>query len=177
MRKATLVKSGKEYLPNVLQHELEEMCKHERSGKPRDRLQAAIHRKQGMTLEEIGKTMGRQPSTIHRWRYRAECNGLAYRYDNKIPGRPRLLSSEQEAAIEKDLDQIPQKSGSERGSWTANMVTRRILDRFGIKCSSRTALRVTRRLGFSVRKPRPVPYNSATPEERNEFIENIRESV
>ena len=50
------------------------------------------------------------------------------------------------------------------------MVVRRILDRFGVPYSDRSAIRLAHRLGFSIRKPRPAPYNSATPEEQTEFI-------
>ena len=50
------------------------------------------------------------------------------------------------------------------------MVARRILKRFGVPYSGRSAIRLAHRLGFSFRKPRPVPYNSATPEEQKEFI-------
>lgn len=57
------------------------------------------------------------------------------------------------------------------------MVARRILERFGTTCSRRTALRVARRLGFSVRKPWSIPWNGATPGEQAEFIEKTRATV
>ena len=50
------------------------------------------------------------------------------------------------------------------------MLARRICGRFGIVCSRRTALRVAGRLGFSTCKPRPIPYNGATPEEQAQFV-------
>ena len=174
MPKAALVKRGKEYLPGVELPELEEMYRRECPGKSRDRRQAAILRKQGRTLERIARVMGRGVSTTHRWLSRMEREGLDGRHDGKSPGRPRLLNPEQERTIEGDLDGTPRDSGFERGSWNARMAARRILERFGVPYSSRSAIRLAHRLGFSVRKPRPAPYNSATPEEQREFIKKGR---
>lgn len=174
MPKAALVKRGEEYLPGVSLAELEAMYRRERPGKSRDRLQAAVLRKRGRTLKEIARTVGRGISTVHRWLSRMGCEGLERRHDAKSPGRPRLLNAEQEKAIEGDLDGTPRECGFERGSWNGRMVARRILERFGVPYSSRSAIRLAHRLGFSVRKPRPVPYNSATPEEQREFIEKGR---
>ena len=174
MPKAALVKRGEEYLPGMQLSELEETYRRERPGKSRDRLQAAVLRKRGRTLKEIARTVGRGISTVHRWLYRMEREGLERRHDTKSPGRPRLLSPEQERTIEGDLDGTPRDSGFERGSWNGRMVARRILERFGVPYSSRSAIRLAHRLGFSVRKPRPAPYNSATPEEQREFIKKGR---
>ncbi len=54
------------------------------------------------------------------------------------------------------------------------MLARHILERFGVQYSSRSAIRLAHRLGFSVRKLRPAPYNSATPEEQRAFIKKGR---
>ena len=99
------------------------------------------------------------------------------RHDGKSPGRPRLLNPGQEKAIEGDLDGPPCDSGFERGSWNARMVARRILERFGVPYSVRSAIRLVHRLGFSVRKPRPAPWNGATPEEQTEFINKGRSTA
>ena len=177
MPKAVLVRSGKEYLPSVPLTVLEEMHKRERPGRSRDRLQAAVLRKRGRTLEGIAKIMRRWASTIHRWLHRMDREGLEGRHDGKSPGRPRKMDPGQEWIIEEDLDKPPSESGFVRGSWNSKMVARRILERFGIACSRRTALRVAHRLGFSVRKPWSIPYNSATPEEQAEFIEKMRGTI
>ena len=173
MPKATLVKREEEYLPGVQLPELEEMYRRERPGKSRDRLQAAILRKQGRTLGKTARVMGRGVSTIHRWLSRMEREGPDGRHDGKSPGRPRLLNPEQERTIKGDLDGTPRDGGFERSSWNAGMVAGRILERFGVPYSVRSAIRLAHRLGFSVRKPRPAPYNGATPEEQ-EFIKKGR---
>ncbi len=69
---------------------------------------------------------------------------------------------------------MPRECGFVRGSWNAKILARHILERFGVQYSSRSAIRLAHRLGFSVRKLRPAPYNSATPEEQREFIKKGR---
>ena len=84
--------------------------------------------------------------------------GLDGKHDCKIHGRPRLLSLDQEKATEGELDDTPHNSGFERSGWSARMISGRILDRFDISYSTRSAIGLAHRLGFSVRKPRPAPY-------------------
>ena len=177
MPKAKLVERGEEYLSDIPLDMLDKSYRREKPGKSRDRLQAAVLRKCGRTLDDISKIIGRNASTVHRWLFRLKCKGLEHRHDKKSPGRPRNLTPEQERMIENDLDKPPSESGFSRGSWNSKMVTRRIYDRFGITCSRRTALRTAHEFGFSVRKSRPVPYNSATPEEQAAFIEKARHTT
>ena len=121
MPKAALVKRGEEYLPGVSLAELK-MYRRERPGKSRGRLQAAVLRKQDELLEKIAGIMGRGVGTIRRRLFRMECEGPEGRHDNKSPGRPRLLSPEQEKAVEGDLDGTPYDGGFECESWNAGMV-------------------------------------------------------
>ncbi len=174
MPKEILVKRGEECLSCIQLSELEETYRREHPGKFRDRLQAAVLRKRGSVLKEIARTIGRGISTSYRWLYRMECEGLECRYDDKSPGRPRLLIPEQERTIEGDLDGTPRECGFERGSWNARILARHILERFGVQYSGRSAIRLAHQLGFSVRKLRPVPYNSATQEEQMEFLKKGR---
>lgn len=39
--------------------------------------------------------------------------GSEHRHDGKDPGRPRILSPEQEGILEQDLDGMPRQSGFE----------------------------------------------------------------
>lgn len=160
MPKTALVKRGKEHLPGVQLPEPEEMYGRERPGKSRDRLQAAVLRKQGRMLERIARVMGRGISTARRRLSGMKREGPDGRHDVERPGRPRLLSPEQEKSIEGDLDGTPRDGGFERDIWNAGMVAKRILERFGVPYS-RSAIRLAHRLGFPFRKPRPAPRNGA----------------
>ena len=136
MSKAVLVKSGDKYLPGVQISELEEMYRCERPGKSRDSLQAAVLRKQGRMLETMAYTMGHGISTTHRWLFRMVREGPDGGHDGKSPGRPRLLSPRQEKVIEGYMDGTPRNSGFGRGSWNAKMISRHILEQFGVSYSN-----------------------------------------
>ena len=66
MPKTALVKRGEEYLSGIQWFELEETYRREPPGKSGDRLQAAVLRKRGRTLEKIASTTGRGVSTVRR---------------------------------------------------------------------------------------------------------------
>ena len=171
------VRAKEEFPPDVSLATLEEMHRREKPGKSRDGLQAAKLRKRGGTLEEIADVVGKHPSTISRWLNRMAREGVDAREDRKSPGRPRNITPEQERAVEKDLDKPPGESGFDRGSWKSKLLARHVRDTFDVACSPRTALRVADRLGFSFRKARTIPYNSATAEEREKFIEGMTDTV
>ena len=114
MPKAALVKRGEEYLPGVPPAELEAMYRRERPGRSRDRLQAAVLRKQDEMLEKIAGMTGRGARTIHRWLSRMGREGPEAIHDNKGPGRPRPSNPERGRTIKGDLDGTPRECGFER---------------------------------------------------------------
>ena len=166
------VKRGDKFLPDVSLSELEQMHGNEPHGKTKTMLHVAIRRKKGDILDTISKAVGIATSTIHDWLSRLEEGGLERRHDYKSPGRPCRLSEAQKKSLDKDIDQDPTKSGFSRGTWTARLVARHILNMFGIRYGDSGALRLTRRMNFSVRGVRPVPYNSATVGELVEYVQD-----
>ena len=176
MRPAKMIKLGDEFLKNVSKDELRLMQAREKDYKVKAMLQAAIHRKKGMLLKEIAEAVGKAASTIYGWLSRLE-SGMGRRYDFKSSGRPCRLSEAQMSSLDKDLEKNPEKSGFHRSTWTAKLVVRHILDKFGVRYSANGALRLTSRLNFSVRKPRPVPYNSATKEEIEKYVNDTIKEI
>ena len=166
------VKRGDKFLPDVSLSELEQTHRNEPHGKTKTMLHVAIRRKKGDILDTISKAVGIATSTIHDWLSRLEEGGLERRHDYKSPGRPCRLSEAQKKSLDKDIDQDPTKSGFSRGTWTARLVARHILNMFGIRYGDSGALRLTRRMNFSVRGVRPVPYNSATVGELAEYVQD-----
>ena len=57
-----------------------------------------------------------------------------------------------------------------RGSWTAKIVVCHIKNKFKVAYGASGALRLTKKMDFSVRCARPVPYNCATPEKQDEYV-------
>ena len=96
--------------------------------------------------------------------------GLKRIRDTKSPGRPYRLSAQQKNKLKKDLGKNLDKSGFLPGSWTAKIVVCYIKNKFKVAYGASGALRLAKKLGFSVRYARPVPYNCATPEKQNEYV-------
>ena len=67
MPKAVKVKKGAGYLPEHNSADLECMRGMLPPGKPRLRVQTAILRKKGKSVEKIGTALGENPSTVHNW--------------------------------------------------------------------------------------------------------------
>ena len=63
---------------------------------------------------------------------------------------------------------------SETPRWYGQMYTRQVRH---YVYSQRTALRTAHKLGFSVRKSRPIPYNGATPKEQAVLIKKARNTA
>ena len=72
--------------------------------------------------------------------------------------------------LKRDLGKNPTECGFLRGSWTAKIVVCHIKNRFKVSYGASGALRLAKRMGFSVRYARPVPYNCATPEKQEEYV-------
>ena len=153
------VKRGDWFLPDIGLPEPEQPHRKEPHGKTRTMLQAATLRKKGEILESTSNAIGVAISTACDWLQRLEDGGLERRHDCKSPGRPCRLSDEQLAAPDRDVDKDPTESGFFCDAWTSRLVARRILDSCGIKYSDSGALKLTRRMNFSVRGVRHVPYS------------------
>ena len=120
-------------------------------------LQAVKLRKEGRTLRDIFKTVGISKSTVYGWLQRVAISGFDRIHDSKSSGRPCHLSDEQKESLENDLLKHPTECKFLRGSWTAKMVVRHIVNEFKILYSISGMLRLTQRLNFSIRSTRSVP--------------------
>lgn len=149
----------------------------EPADKPHDMLQAAILRKKWHSEEYIGSCLGRAQSTISGWLHRIHSRGLEGRYDCKSPGRRCKLSDGQQEEIRGNLSEEPHECGLESGIWTSTLLALYIRKKFGVRYVPRVALKLARRLGFSVRKPRPVHYKTATPEKLKEYVQDTTAKI
>ena len=164
------VKRGDAFLPGVDVSEIESLQAKNTNYKIKCILQAVLLRKAGRTLRNISKAIGFSKSTIYGWLERLAAGGLKRIRDNKSPGRSCRLSVKQQNRLKRDLGKNPDKSGFLRGSWTAKIVVCHIKNKFKVAYGASGALRLTKKLGFSVRCARPVPYNCATPEKQDEYV-------
>lgn len=89
-----------------------------------------------------------------------EREGSEHRHDGNDPVRPRILSPEQDGAIEQDLDGAQRQGGLEWQQLERQDVAGCIRDRFGASYSRK---RPGDRFGFLVRKSPNHLYDSTTP--------------
>ncbi len=177
MRTAQRVGTGEAFLPDVALLELITAYRREPSGRSRDRLQAAVMRKRGKGEGRIARRLGRAQSAVSCWLRRMAAEGIGGRHDRRSPGRPCRLSEGQRGEVRRDLLGEPTECGFERGTWTAGLLAAHILRKFGVRYGRDGALALAHRLGFSVRRARPVHHKTATAEGERRYVEETAEAV
>ena len=160
---------GKEFLPDVSVVVLKMRLDAERGAKPRARLNAALQRKRGWSMDEIASSLNMKRRTVHDVLWRFMKRGLDAAYDVKREGRPNHLTIKQQENLRKNLIAGPQAVGFKEGSWSTRMVLHLVEDKYGKRYTREHMTRVLRKLGFSPQKPRPTNARKATEEEVRAF--------
>ena len=145
----------------------------EKTGKPKYRPHAARFRNDGGGIRKISRMLGAVYSTVRDWLIRMHADNLMRRFDRRRKRRrrvrarivPRLIHRK----IKRWLGRDPSSYGYGAGSWPDGHDPEHAVRKFRIRCKTGTLRRALKRIRFSYRKPRPVPYNSATPEEQERF--------
>ncbi len=156
---------GDDFMPDYKIEVMEVYVQGLREGKERSVGTACIKSKQNKTMRTISQEMLQPPGTIRGWLARGRDRGLHGLADKKSPGRPPMICGRVDETIREWLSKSPGDFGFERKRWQLNMLQKK-LSNMGIKCSNSTARRAMRRVRFSFRKSRPVPYKSASMEEQ-----------
>ena len=177
MPHAERVRRGDGFLPGFSLQDLQEMRDGERDPKARTILQAAIHRKTGLSLDRIVEAIGFVRSTVYGWLARLAAGGVQRRHDRKSPGRPCRLDERQRVQLDGIIRESPERSGFHSDMWISRMVAGCIWKVFGVRYSHSGALRLTGRMGFSVRKRRPVPQNTAGREEIERYVKDAARKI
>ena len=170
MPHAGKVRRGEGFLPGVSLQDLQEMRDGERDPKARTILQAAIHRKTGLSLDRIAEAIGFVRSTVYGWLARLTAGGTQRRHDHKSPGRPCRLDGRQRVQLDGIIRESPERSGFHSDIWISRMVAGCIWKVFGVRYGPSGALKLTGRMGFSVRKRRSVLQNTAGREEIERYV-------
>ena len=171
------VPKGMEFMPGVDTDQLTAAFKKERVGKPKSVLEACLLRRQKMGLRAISKRIRVSYSTVRGWLMRMKDADLERRFDKRHPGQNIQLDERVEHAIRFWLGNPPNLHGFQAGAWSLDMVIEAVKRRFGIEYKERTMRRILNFLGYSYRKPRPIPEKSATPEEQEKFMRETNELV
>ena len=75
------------------------------------------------------------------------------------------------------IRESPERSGFHSDMWISRMVACCIWKVFGVRYSPSGTLRLTGRMGFSVRKRRPVPQNTAGREEIERYVKEAARKI
>ena len=144
-----------DFLPNISLRKLEDLYHLERNAKSKIRLQCAILRKEGKTLEEISNTTKKPKSTIGDILMRFDKKGIVAKDAIKQSGQPKKLSDLQCKKIKKMLEKKPIDNGFPFVVWTTKLVGYVIKKMFRVIYSLRQIRNLLMRLMFSLQKQRP----------------------
>ncbi|HUV02522.1 MAG TPA: IS630 family transposase [Desulfobacteria bacterium] len=166
---------GEDFLPDVSVDFLEKRLTHERRAKPRLRLLAALHRKQGWSLDEIAAPLGLHRRSVHDILWRFVERGLDAAYDAPRSGRHPYLTEEEQADLRERLIAGPQANGFREGFWTTRMVLYLVEKQYHRKYTREHMTRLLHKLGFSSQKPRPQNAKKPSDEEIQRFKKKLVE--
>jgi transposase len=111
---------------------------------------------QGVNYSETARRIGCSLSSVHRWDEARKHEGDAGLLTKPIPGRPRLLTPEQESAVPALLEEGAMAHGWSTDLWTTPRIADVIERHFGVRYHCDHIGRLLHRLGWSCQKPRRV---------------------
>lgn len=124
---------------------------------PRERVLAAIGRKQGDTIDQLAERHGVVEKTIRNWLDRFEKLPLQDApYDGERSGRPSKLSAEKREALFEELRESPTQVGYDRETWTSTLVADHIEATYDVEYTSRHSRELLKRAECF---PRTDPYD------------------
>jgi len=170
------VKKGTDFLSKISLNTLEKIYNKEKNVKSKIRLQCAILRKEGKTLEEIADVTRKPKTTISDILNRFEQKGIIAKDAIKQVGQPKKLSDSQYKKIKKMLEKKPIDKGFPFVVWTTKLVGYAIKKMFGVIYSLRQIRNLLKKLMFSLQKQRPE-HIRANKEIQRQFKKNFDEEL
>ena len=162
-------------MPGVSEKRPEKSARREKDKCAKFRLLACLARKRGHSIRRIARDLETAYSTIRDWLLRMRDRGLKGRFNARPKGRRAGLPLQIIRTVRRRLKRNPKRCGLETGPWQMDMATGMIRKEFGATVRARTLRRWPRRIGFSWRKDRYVPYRSASKKRQEEFKREVVE--
>lgn len=131
------------------------MYRRERDARVAERFLAMALLAELAGVEEVAATLGCHPDTIHNWISRYNAGGEAGLRPTPPPGRPPLLTPEEQEALGRDLLESPREFGYGFANWDGRAVQHHIAEKFGVAMTRDGVYAVLHRLGFRLVVPRP----------------------
>jgi transposase len=163
-------------LDDVTLEELQELRERTHGEIPRERVLAAIGRKQGDTLDTLAERHGVVEKTIRNWLDRFEEEPIEQApYDEQRPGRPSKLEEEQREQLFAQLQHPPTDLGYEQQAWSSKLLLHHVEQEYGVEYSRGHARKLLGKAELSYRTARPRNHE-ADPEKEAEFQETVQKN-
>jgi transposase len=163
-------------LDDITLEELQELREQTEGEIPRERVLAAIGRKQGDELETLAERHGVVEKTIRNWLDRfAEEPIEQAPYDDPRPGRPSKLDEHERNQFFEQLQQSPTELGYEQQAWSPKLLLHHVKEEYGVEYSEGHARKLLGKAGLSCRTARPRNHE-ANPEQEAEFQETVEKN-
>ena len=160
-------------LDDITLEQLHEIREQTEGGKPRERVLAAIGRKQGDQLDTLAERHGVVEKTIRNWLDRFEEEPIEQApYDAPRPGGPSKLDSGERERLFEQLQESPIEHGYDRQAWSPKLLLHHVKEEYGVEYSKGHAYTLLHEAGLSWRTARPRDHE-ADPEDEAEFQETV----
>ena len=170
------VKKGLDFLPNFSLKKIEKMYNEEKNAKSKIRLQCAILRKVGETIDFISEVTRKPRATVSDILRRFEERGIYGKDAIKQTGQPKKLSDSQLKKVRRMLEKKPVKKGFPFVVWTTKLVSYAIKKIFRVIYSLRQIRNLLKKMMFSLQKQRPQ-HIRANKKLQRQFKKNFDEEL
>ncbi|MEY7851160.1 IS630 family transposase [Natrarchaeobius sp. A-rgal3] len=157
--------SGRE----ITLEELYELKEQIDEGEPRERVFAAIGRKQGDQLDTLADRHGVVEKTIRNWHDRFEKEPIEHHpYDAPRPGGPAKIEGQDRDQLFEQLQQPPTELGYDQQAWSTKLLLYHVKEEYGVEYHENYAYELLREAGLSLRTARPQ-ITKLTPRRKSNF--------
>ena len=163
-------------LDDVTLEELQDLRERTEGEIPRERVLAAIGRKQGDELETLAERHGVVEKTIRNWLDRFAQEPIEQApYDDPRSGRPSKLDEHERTQFFEQLQQSPTELGYEQQAWSPKLLLHHVKEEYGVEYSEGHARKLLGKAGLSCRTARPRNHE-ADPQQEDEFQRTVEKN-
>jgi len=163
-------------LDDITLEELQELREQTEGEIPRERVLAAIGRKQGDKIDRLAERHGVVEKTIRNWLDRfAEEPIKQAPYDEPRPGRPSKLADNQCEELSDHLQEPPTERGYDQQAWSTKLLLHHVRQEYGVEYSKGHARKLMGKAGLSCRTARPRNHET-DPEKEADFQQTVQKN-
>jgi len=162
---------GEDFLPGIDIRDLRSRFREEKKAKPKVRLQCAIHRKEGKSIDDIADSTHLKRRTVHETLRRFIKRGIDAKDSMKQSGRPPKLTKKQRKKLIGTLERGPPHNRT--GLWTTKDVRELIRKEFGVEYRHSHVWELLKAAGFSIQRPRPRHHKAPSKIEVEHFKKRL----